>query len=154
MEIYAWLIVFAAALFIEGATNALIAVWFAPSALLCMLLALMDVHIGVQISVFVILSVLLMLLFYKKLRDNIASKSEKTNIDALIGKTAVVEEDIEPLGVGRVKVGGISWSAYIAPDAKTVTKGEYVIIKEINGVKLLCEKIETPAEKSYVFSEK
>lgn len=154
MEIYAWLIVFALTIFLESSTNALIAIWFAPSAIVCMLLSLFNVHIGAQISVFIILSVILMLLFYKKLRDNIAAKSEKTNLDALIGKTAVVEEDIEPLGVGRVKVGGISWSAYIAPDAQTVTKGEYVIIKEINGVKLLCEKIENPAEKSYVFSQK
>ncbi len=154
MEIYAWLIVFAAALFIEGMTNTLIAVWFAPSALICLALSLFGVPLWAQITVFVMLSALLMLLFYKKLRDNIAAKSEKTNLDAIIGKTAVVEEDIEPLGVGRVKVGGISWSAYIAPDASTVTKGEYVIIKEINGVKLLCEKVETPAEKSYVFTDK
>lgn len=146
MGIYAWLIIFALAIFAEASTNALIAIWFAPSALICMLLSVLKVNIGVQISVFIILSVVLMLLFYKKLRDNIASKSEKTNLDALIGKTAIVEEDIEPYGVGRVKVGGISWSAYSENETEIIRKGEHVTIKEISGVKLLCERIKTTAQ--------
>ena len=145
MQIYAWLAVVALAVITEASTNALIAIWFAPSALVCMLLSALNVGIGIQIPIFIILSGVFMLLFYKKLRDNIASKSEKTNLDALIGKMAIVEEDIEPFGVGRVKAGGISWSAYSEYESETIKKGEHVTVKEINGVKLLCEKVKAPA---------
>ena len=141
MEIYAWLIIFVLAILTEASTNALIAIWFAPSALVCMLMSILNIGISIQISAFIIFSLALMLLFYKKLRDNIALKSEKTNLDALIGKTAIVEEDIEPFSVGRVKVGGISWSAYSEYENETLKKGDHVTIKEINGVKVLCEKM-------------
>ena len=136
-QIYVWLTVLIIAVAAEAATSALIAIWFAPPAVLCMILSLVGVPMAVQIPVFLLLSMALCLLFYRKLKDNMAKKSEKTNIDALIGKTAVVEEDIMPLSVGRVKVGGMSWSAYCEGDGVFAKKGEYVKIQAINGVKLL-----------------
>ena len=152
IEIYVWLAVLVFSIVAEAASSALIAIWFAPSALVCIALAYFGVPLGAQITVFILLSAVLMLLFYKKLKDNIANKTEKTNLDALIGATGVVEEDISPLAVGRVKVGGISWSAYCREGQRTVKRGEYVRIDEINGVKLLCSPVETPKEQSYVFS--
>lgn len=152
-QIYTWLVVLIIAVAAEAATSALIAVWFAPSAVLCMILSLVGVPMAVQIPVFLLLSMALCLLFYRRLKENIAKKSEKTNIDALIGKTAVVEEDIMPLSVGRVKVGGMSWSAYCEGDGVFAKKGEYVKIQAINGVKLLVNPVNKPGDDSYVFEE-
>lgn len=154
MEVYIWLGVIVLSIIVEASTTALIAIWFAPAALVCAILALAKVNIWVQLGVFVVISVLLMLLFYKKLRDNIDAKSEKTNIDALIGKTGVVEEDISPLVVGRVKIGGMSWSAYCKDGTRDIKKGEYVKVDEVNGVKLLCSPQETPKDESYIFADK
>ncbi len=125
-------------------TAGLTAIWFAPAALISMLLALFNFTAGIQISAFIIISGLLMLVFYKKIKDNIEKKSEKTNLDAIIGKEALVEEDIEERGIGRVKVGGISWAAYTETGTGTVRKGEYVKITAIDGVKLLCKKTSEP----------
>lgn len=152
-QIYVWLTVLIIAVAAEAATSALIAIWFAPPAVLCMILSLVGVPMAVQIPVFLLLSMALCLLFYRKIKDNIAKKSEKTNIDALIGKTAVVEEDIMPLSVGRVKVGGMSWSAYCEGDGVFAKKGEYVKIQAINGVKLLISPVSKPGDDSYVFEE-
>ncbi|MBQ8758564.1 MAG: NfeD family protein, partial [Clostridia bacterium] len=58
----------------------------------------------------------------------------------------IAEEDILPRSIGRVKVGGISWAAYIRNDSLPVKKGEFVKIIAIDGVKLEVEKIETKAE--------
>lgn len=142
LETYIWLAIAVISVIVEVTTSGLAAIWFAPAALLSMVLAIFKVPISVQIPVFVIVSAVLMLLFYKKVKDNIDKKSEKTNIDALIGKEAVAEEDLLPRSVGRVKVGGISWSAYISADAQPVMKGEYVKVLAIDGVKLRVEKLD------------
>jgi len=146
METYIWLAIAVISVIIEVTTSGLAAIWFAPAALISMVLAIFKVPVSVQIPVFIIVSGLLMLLFYKKIKDNIDKKTEKTNIDALIGKEAVAEENIFPRSVGRVKVGGISWSAYIKADTKPVMKGEYVKILAIDGVKLEVEKLDIKEE--------
>ncbi|MBQ7399406.1 MAG: NfeD family protein [Clostridia bacterium] len=146
MEIYIWLGIAIISVLVEISTAGLAAIWFAPAALLSMLLAIFNVPVSVQIPVFIIVSGLLMLIFYKKIKENIEKVSEKTNIDALIGKEGVAEEDILPRSIGRVKVGGISWAAYIRNDSLPVKKGEFVKIIAIDGVKLEVEKIETKAE--------
>ncbi len=141
-----WGIVIIAALFIEMCTSTLVSIWFVPAAAICILLNLFNLPVIGQIIAFLILAPLFIMLFYKKLRDNISSKSEKTNIDALIGKTAVVEEDIAPFKPGRVKVGGISWSAYCDENSREIKVGERVEILIIDGVKLKCIPTEIKAE--------
>ncbi len=157
MNIYIWLAVVVISVLAEISTAGLVAIWFAPSALICMLLAFLKVSVPIQISAFIVLSGIFMLLFYKKIKDNIDNKSEKTNLDAIIGKEGMVEEDIPPRGTGRVKIGGISWSAYTLNKETTVHKGEYVKVLGIDGVKLLCESISPSstekADESKVISE-
>ncbi len=141
MEVYIWLGIAIVSVIAEMATAGLAAIWFAPAALISMVLAILKVPVSVQIPVFIIVSGLLMLLFYKKIKDNIDKKSEKTNLDAIIGKEGVAEEDIPQRGLGRVKIGGISWSAYIKNDSEPIKKGEYVKVLAIDGVKLLVERL-------------
>ena len=140
METYIWLGIALVSVLVEMATAGLAAIWFAPAAIISMVLAICGLPLSVQISVFIVASGLFMLLFYKKLRDNIENKTEKTNLDAIIGKEGIAEEDIMPRGTGRIKVGGISWSAYTDKNALPITKGDYVKILAIDGVKLLVEK--------------
>lgn len=143
MEAYIWLGIAIVSLIIEVATSGLATIWFVPSALISMVLAFLNIPVAVQIAVFIVLSVLMIILFYRKLKENIEKKSEKTNIDALIGKEAVAEEDISFRSMGRVKVGGMSWSAYIEKDSETINKGDFVKILSIDGVKLRVEKVKT-----------
>ena len=141
MEIYIWLGIAIASLILEVATSGLATIWFVPSALVSMVLALFKVPVSIQIASFIVLSALMIVLFYKKLKENIEKKSEKTNIYALIGKEAVAEEDISYRSMGRVKVGGMSWSAYIEKDSAEISKGDFVKILSIDGVKLKVEKL-------------
>lgn len=82
-----------------------------------------------------------MLLFYKKLRDHIQLKTEKTNLDAVISSEAIVEEDIFPHKPGRVKIGSISWSAFISNDSEPLYKDDICRVIKIEGVKVLVEKV-------------
>ncbi len=153
-ELYIYSAIILFSIIIEASTSALVSIWFIPGAILGILLSILNVSIAVQIIVFFTTSILLMLLFYKKLRDVIALKTEKTNVDALIGKEAIAEEDISYLKPGRVKVNGMSWSAYIKKGDKEIQKGDTVRILSIDGVKLLCQKLDENAVTQQVLVNK
>ncbi len=65
--------------------------------------------------------------------------TQKTNADALIGKTASVIEDIDNLNEnGAVKVEGKVWTARNADGNSVIPSGKFVTVREIKGVKLMC----------------
>ena len=66
-----------------------------------------------------------------------AVKGEKSNIDTIVGKTGIVEQDIEPGRDGQVKVGYEQWRARAEEGIKT---GEEVTVVGINGVTLNVKK--------------
>ena len=57
--------------------------------------------------------------------------------------SATVEEDILPMQVGQVKLNGQMWSA-VCRENETVSRGNLVEVKAIEGVKLVV----APAEKN------
>ena len=72
--------------------------------------------------------------FYKK------SPEVKTNVDALVGRRAIVTERIEgELHPGRVKIDGDDWKA-ITLDNVAVEVGEAVEVTAINSVILTVKK--------------
>jgi membrane protein implicated in regulation of membrane protease activity len=68
-----------------------------------------------------------------------AIKAEKTNIDTIIGKTGLVQQDIAPEKDGLVKVGYEQWRARSGENIKT---GEEITVTGISGVTLNVKKIE------------
>lgn len=140
MEIF-WTILLVGLLVLEAATTQFICIWFAGGALLALIGALFNLSTPLQICIFVIASALL-LVFTRKIVDKLKSKDNiKTNVDALIGQSAIVTDDISNLDEkGSVKLRGIEWSARSA-DEEPIEKGSYVTVKEIDGVKLIVDKI-------------
>lgn len=149
-----WVTVLVLALIAEGATAGLVAIWFMPSALLCIALELLGVHnLFLEIALFFIVSAVLFALFYKKVTAHFSRKGEKTNVDALIGKVATVEVDIPEGGVGRVKVSGQSWSA-VCDAKRDVIAGEKVKVLSLDGVKLICGLSEEKEDFSAIIGKK
>ena len=73
--------------------------------------------------------------FYNK------SHEVKTNMDALVGRKALVTERIEgELHPGRVKVDGDDWKA-VSLEAETIEVGEAVEITALNSVIVTVKKI-------------
>ncbi|MBQ7320214.1 MAG: NfeD family protein [Clostridia bacterium] len=139
---YIWAAVFIAAIVIESQTMGLVAIWFMPSALIAMILAMLNVPLWIQGVVFVLLSVLL-LIFGRKLFKSLFPKTKytPTNIDALIGKEAVITEEVNNLeGRGAAKLNGQIWSVRAENEDEAMVPGDVVIVKEIRGVKLICRK--------------
>lgn len=68
-----------------------------------------------------------------------ATRKEKTNIDAIIGRTGIVLQSLTPGVNGLVKVGNEEWRAKAE---ESIEKGEIIIVTAINGVTLDVKKSE------------
>ena len=138
-----WAGVMLFALITEMHTAALVAIWFIPSALVSMLLALCDVKIWVQWVIFLVMSTVLIIVAFKFLRKLLLKDhgKKRTDTEILLGQLARVEENINNLEMkGAVKIDGKIWSARMSDDSQTAEVGEFVIVEYISGVKLICKR--------------
>lgn len=137
-----WLI--AAIIFFLGEvfTEGFFLLWFAIGALVGLLLTLFTDNIIIQFLFFIITSIVL-LLSTQKITTNFLNNRKKveSNVNALIGKNAKVIEALDPIeGAGKVKVNGEVWKAIPQDNSQTFEVGETVVIKDIDGVKLIIQK--------------
>ena len=141
--IYVWVAVIVLAIVFEAVTVALVSVWFIPGAVVSLILAFLNVPDWIQITVFIVLSVIMLLLAKFVFKKAFRKKSnEATNVvDAVIGKSAVVTEKVSNIdGTGAVKVLGKEWSALSENERETFELGDVVTVVKIQGVKLVCKK--------------
>ncbi len=139
MWIWIWLGVVAASLIIEFMTMELISVWFLVGGILALILAALKVPVEVQISVFVVTSLVFLLVLRKPLLKKIIKPTQKTNTDALIGESFDLLSDIKFDLPGTIKINGVIWSA-VAEDGQEIEKGTIVDIVSIKGNKILVAK--------------
>ena len=96
----------------ESLTAQLVSVWFVIGAVAALVSSLAGAEFYVQIIVFIAVSVLMLLITRPLVKKKLIVKSEPTNADRCIGKTATVTEDIDNINAtGQVKVDGQIWTA-------------------------------------------
>ena len=135
-----WLIVAAVLAIIEALTMGLSTIWFAGGAVAAAIAAMANCPFIVQFIIFLVVSVLLLYFTRPLVKDKLKVGTTKTNADALLGKTAIVTSDITAAEPGQAKVGGMEWSA-VSEDAELpIAAGTAVIIKGIEGVKLIVSR--------------
>jgi len=124
-------------LLVEVCTFGLVSIWFAIGATVAAAMAAFELPEWSQITAFIVVSFLLLLLLYRKMAKR---RTVKTNSESLIGGRYVVTETINNLaGSGRVQVGRLTWSANSRDEGKVIPEGSVVVVRAINGVHLLCE---------------
>lgn len=139
MEII-WLALTAVLLIIEIVTLGLTTIWFAAGALFAFFVALLGMNQGIQIGVFVVVSVVLLFFTRPLAVKYLNTKTIKTNTEALVGKTARVIVDINNLkSQGQVVINGLEWTARSSDDTVVFKIGDAVTIVGIEGVKLIVE---------------
>ena len=139
MEII-WLALTAVLLIIEIATLGLTTIWFAAGALFAFFAALLGMNQGIQIGVFVVVSVVLLFFTRPLAVKYLNTKTIKTNTEALVGKTARVIVDINNLkSQGQVVINGLEWTARSSDDTIIFRTGDVVTVVGIEGVKLIVE---------------
>lgn len=135
-----WIIVLTATILIEAATMGLTTIWFTGGALAAMLVEMLGGSIYLQIIVFLVVS-LILLYFTRPVAIRYFNKErEKTNLDSLLGKQAVVTSSIHNLSeTGQIMVDGKEWTARSTDPSITFESGETVRVVSIKGVKLMVE---------------
>ncbi|MCM1989858.1 NfeD family protein [Oceanirhabdus seepicola] len=138
-----WLFILILFLVVEGLSSALISIWFCFGSLAAWICSIFTDSIGIQITVFFLVSIVTLIFTRPIIKKLIKSKEEtRTNCSLLIGESGVVTEDIDNIrGLGAVKIKGNVWTARSSND-ENITKDTIVIIERIEGVKLIIRKKE------------
>ena len=131
-----WLVLLILFLLAEGATAAVTTLWFAAGALVAMIAASLNAALWLQITLFIVVSVALLLALRPILKKYITPRQTKTNIDAIVGAQGIVLVEINNLhATGKVKLGAMEWTARSADDS-VIAPGTVVKVERIEGVKL------------------
>lgn len=141
MEPMIWLVLLAAFLIIEAVTAGLTTIWFAGGALVAAVASYFGAGLVAQLLLFLVVS-LVLLIFTRPLAVKYMNKDlEKTNVDSLLGKTAVVTQNIDNLAqTGQVRINDIEWLARTADDDVKIPEKAVVKIIAVHGVKLTVEE--------------
>lgn len=94
VHLIVWGVVFAVMVIAELASMQLVSIWFAAGALASFIIALCGFGMGLQMFVFVVVSIVLLTVTRPLLKKFTVPKIQPTNVELDIGKTAVVIEEI------------------------------------------------------------
>lgn len=131
-----WIIAAIILAIIEAFTLGLTTIWFAGGAAAAAISTLFTHNVFIQIVIFLVVSCVLLYLT-KPLKEKLRIGKERTNVDAIVGKTGFVTETISPETFGQVKVGGLIWTAMSSTPNLTIAPGAEVTIAGVEGVKLI-----------------
>lgn len=136
-----WLGIVAVLLVIEAITVGLTTIWFAGGALIAAIASWLGAGQMVQWALFIGVS-LILLIFTRPFAVRYMNREvSHTNVDSLIGKKAVVIQEINNLAqTGQVRINDLEWMARTKNDECTIPEKTVVIIREVKGVKLIVEE--------------
>ncbi len=134
---YFWLAVIIVAAVVEGSTAQLVSIWFVAGGVGALIANLCGAELWTQTVVFVVVTAITLVSTRPLVKKLMNFKKEETNADRYIGKDGIVIVEINnTLGVGQVNVLGSVWTAR-SEDGSVIKIGEHVLIKAIEGVKLI-----------------
>ena len=139
-----WLIWLCAALvllLIEVLSQAVWAFCFAIGRLIASLLTLVTPSPALQVISVGIGAVLAWALLAPPLRkwERKRAKSTRTGMDALLGRTAIVTEEIRPGELGRARIDGDYWQVRAPRAAATIPCGSEVTVTSYDSIILTVE---------------
>ena len=139
-----WLVAMVALIVIELATLGLTTIWFACGALAAVVAAALDAPLLLQILMFVVVSFAVLLAVRPIAVKYFNKDRTRTNIESMIGRQAIVVSEIDNMqGVGQVSVNGMEWSARSTINELKIAVGRVVVIRAVDGVKLIVEENKT-----------
>lgn len=132
-----WVIVAIICAVAEMATPSFFMAWFGVGALAGAVMSLLHTGLAGQMAAFLAVSVGLVL-STKRISSSWSRKGggAKTNINAIIGKSAVVTAEIPEKGMGQAKVNGEIWSAQ-SDNGRRIPLGVAVEVIGVDGVHLV-----------------
>ena len=133
-----WFAVIIIAGIIEAMTMNLTSVWLAIAAFVTLIVAAIAPEVvWLQITIFIVISVALLLLIRPLTTKYIKRNTINTNADSLVGKIAVCTKPILDGERGEVRIEGKYWTAV---SNESIKEDEKVVVLAISGVKLVVKK--------------
>ena len=121
-------------------------IWFAGGALAALVSASLGAKPWLQLVLFLAVSAVLLLALRPIAKKLTRGREYATNVDANIGRLAIVVEPIDNLrGTGRVMIGSVDWTAR-SDDGSVIPKGEKVRVLRVEGVKVCVAREPVSAE--------
>lgn len=142
-NVMCWLAAMVIFIIIEIVTVGLTTIWFAVGAIGAIIVAALGAGTLVQITVFLIIS-LGMLIFVRPFAQKYINAAHvKTNYEELIGKVVRITQDVDNVNAtGCANVNGQDWTVRTENNEQKIPAGSLAKIIRISGVKLIVEKIE------------
>lgn len=142
-----WIIICAILVIVEVVSQMIWTLCLAIGCLAAMVTTFFDVPVPYQIIVMAVASVLAYMFLMPVFRRWHAGKDAKegrnarTGMDALLGRRAIVTDEIRPGEIGRVRIDGDSWQVK-APDVEHVIgHGEVVVVTGYDSIILTVARI-------------
>jgi membrane protein implicated in regulation of membrane protease activity len=123
----------------------LITIWFAISAFFLIFITWIakyfsnPIQFKHQLLIFLLIGIVLLAITRPIAVKKLKVGRQKTNIDSLIGKEALVLKKISEFDNGEIKIDGKIWTAK-NEDGHEIDRGSKCIIKKIEGVKAIVSK--------------
>ena len=135
MEAIVWMALMIFFLVVEAVTVRVVSLWFAVGALVALLVSLLHLEIWLQVTMFFLVSAILLACLRPMVQRHFTPKLSRTNVDALIGSKGYVTADIDNIcAAGQVKLGNMEWTARSA-NGLPIAAGTQVKVAYIEGVK-------------------
>lgn len=136
-----WLIGIIVFLILEGVTYQLVSIWFAVGAAGGLIASVMGARFNIQMTVFLAISIVLLICLRPVSKKLLRTKKEKTNVDSLIGKDVLITKEVNNLlGNGEGKINGMQWTVRNADGDTVIPEGETVTVEKVEGVKLIVKR--------------
>lgn len=139
----AWLALLIILLVIEIITVGLTSIWAAGGALVAMILSLLHIPTGLQVTAFLLVTAVLLYFTRPFATKLINSKREKTNYEGIVGKTIRIVERVDNIAqTGMAVVNGQEWTVRAENETEILEVGALAKVVNISGVKLIVKKYE------------
>ena len=147
LAVIIWLVLLILFLVVEAACAVhLVCLWFAVGALVALFAAIAGAAAWLQVSLFLVVSCVLLALLWPLVKKFLNPSHVATNIDSVIGSCGLVTEDIDNVsGLGQVKLGSMYWTAR-STSSEPLATGTKVKVDSIEGVKVFVSPVEVFAK--------
>ena len=123
-------------IWMEASTVTMISAWFALGSLAAMIVSFCSGEFWLQVVVFFVVSAALLQLLRPLAKKYFTPKIVKTNVDSVVGAQGKVLEEIDNIAAkGRVKLGGMEWSAR-STEGENIAADTLVTVDRVEGVKV------------------
>ena len=132
---------------LELITTSIFSIWFVFGAVVAMITALFNAPVLFQIIVFIVVSAVSLLFTRPLATKYLNSKTIKTNVDSLVGRTLIAKTEIDNLKMsGKADLDGTTWIV-VSDDGSVIAAGEEIEVVKVEGAKLIVKKKEAGVER-------